>query len=108
MVSTMRELDYEDSQGRRWRVSLPDSVSDEHAASGLLIGPLPIVDSLSLCEPFATRLHNELHRRKLWRLRDIQMRTGELHAAILSALRLDAQTIEAEFARLEKSEDVKA
>ena len=104
----LRELDYEDSQGRRWRVRLPVNLGDEHAAQGLLIGPMPIVDSLNLCEPFATRLHNELHRRNLWRLRDIQQRRGDLQAAILAAHRLDAQTIEGEYSRLERSEETKA
>ena len=104
----MREVDYVDEQGRRWRVSLPEGVSDAQAALGFAIGPPPICDTLKLCEPFATRLHNELHRRELWRLQDIRMRQGELQAAFMAALRLDTQTVEAEYQRLEQSEEVRA
>lgn len=107
MVET-RELDYEDAQGRRWRVALPVTLADEHAPLGLVLGPPPVCDALNLCEPLATRLHNELHRRKLWRLRDIRARQGELQAAFMAAQRLDVQSIEAEYQRLEQSQEVRA
>ena len=98
----MREIDYTDARGRMWRVKLPDGVPDEDAALGILVGPMPIVDTLNICEPTATRLHNELHRRGLFRLRDVQRKPSEVHAALMAALRLDAQTIEAEYQSLER------
>lgn len=98
----MRQLDYTDERGRIWRVELPDGVPDDEAALGVPVGPPAICDALALPEAVGTRLHNELHRRKLYTLRDVQGRPGELHGALMAALRLDTQTIVEQYAQLEK------
>lgn len=98
----MRELDYTDKRGRIWRVQLPDGVPDDEAHMGVPIGPPAVCDALELPEAVGTRLHNELHRRGLYRLRDVQSRPGDLHAAIMSALRLDLQRVEEQYRSLEK------
>lgn len=99
----MRELDYTDGAGRTWRVALPDEAPDADAPHGAIVGPPPVVDALGLPEPVATRLHNELHRRGLFRLQDIQRRPGDVQAALQAALRIDVVTIVNECAALERS-----
>lgn len=98
----MRTLDYTDDRGRIWRVELPDGVPDDGAALGVPVGPPAVCDALELPEAVGTRLHNELHRRGLFVLRDVQSRPGDLRAAIMAALRLDLQTIEEQYRSLEK------
>lgn len=84
-----------------WLVELPDGVPDSEAAEGVPVGPPPVADALGLPEPFATRLHNELYARKLWRLRDVQRRPADVQAAIVAALRLDVTTVVSKYAELE-------
>ncbi len=98
----MRELDYTDEIGRTWRVALPDGVPAEDAPLGVPIGPPPVADVLGLPEPWATRLHNELHRRGLYRLRDVQLRPQEVQAALQAACRLDVVAIVNAYAELER------
>lgn len=97
----MRELEYTDAGGRLWLVELPDGVPDSEAGQGIPVGPLPVADALGWPEPFATRLHNELARRHLWRLRDVQRRPNDVQAALMAALGLDVTAITNEYARLE-------
>lgn len=89
----MKYVTYEDGRGRLFRVSLPDDVPDSEAFKGIPIGPPDVVDLLGLPEPVATRLHNELHRRSLWNIREIKRRPGALTAALQAALRVDFQTL---------------
>lgn len=99
----MRLLDYTDERGRRWRVALPEDAPDSDAARGALIGPPPVADDIGLPEPQATRLHNELHRRGLYRLRDVQRRPQDVQAALMAALGLDMQRIAQAYQALEQS-----
>jgi len=89
----MKSVTYKDEKGRLYKVSLPDDVPDSEAIKGIPIGPPDIVDALGLPEPFATRLHNELHRRSLWNIREIKRRPGALTAALQATLRVDFQTL---------------
>lgn len=98
----MRELDFTDERGRTWRVQLPDGVPDDEAPQGVPVGPPAVADALGLPEETGTRLHNELHRRKLFTLRDVRRRPGDVHAALMSALRLDTQRIEEQYALLDR------
>jgi hypothetical protein len=86
-------VDYTDEHGRLYRVKLPDDVPDEQAELGIPVGPPDVVDELGLPEPFATRLHNELHNRSLWNHREIRRRPGALQGALQAALRTDFQML---------------
>ena len=99
---SMRELDYTDERGRTWRVALPSEAPDSEAAQGVPIGPPPVGDEIGLPEALATRLHNELHKRRLWRTSDVQQRPAEVQAALQAALRLDVVAIVNAFATLER------
>lgn len=100
----MRQLDYTDEEGRTWRVELPDGAPDAEAPRGIIVGPPPVADGLALPEPFATRLHNELHRRKLWSLKEVQHRPHDVQAAILAAFRVDVIAVVNAYVTLERPE----
>lgn len=89
----MKIVDYEDDRGRKFRVELPDNAGIEDAEFGVPVGPPPVVDILELPEPFATRLHNELHRREIWNEAVIRRNPGALIGAIQAAVRVDTQII---------------
>lgn len=58
------------------------------------IGPPDrVVDVLGLPEPFATNLHNELHRRGLLTYADISKDPRSLQGALQSILLLDVQKL---------------
>lgn len=88
----MKVVDYQDALGRWWKVELPDDVEIENARSGIPIGP-PDVSQLNLPIPLLTRLHNELYHRKLYTLKDVYSRSGELQAALQAALKIDVSTL---------------
>jgi hypothetical protein len=93
-------VDYTDAAGRTYRIAPIDGIDD--LALYPVIGPPPgLVDALGLAEPVATRLHNELHRRALWRLRDAQRRPQDVQAALMAAIRNDLQSIVGQYATLE-------
>lgn len=98
----MREITYTDAGGRLWLVQLPDGVPDSDAEQGVPVGPPPVADALGLPEPVATRLHNELARRKLWPLRDVRQRPADVFAALQRALQVDVQLILAKYQELEE------
>jgi len=89
----VREVDYQDERGRKYRVRLPDEASDDEAADGVPVGPVEVADALGLPEPVATRLHNELHRRGLWNLREVKRRPDALLGALQATLNVDVQVL---------------
>ncbi len=97
----MREVDYTDERGRRYRVALPEGAADHEAAMGIPIGPPDVVDALDWSDEARTRLHNELHRRGLYRLVDVRHRPAEVQAALQAALRTDALAIMAQYEMLD-------
>lgn len=92
----MREASYQDIHGRWYAVLLPDDVPDEEAYRGLPIGPPPL-EALGLPFEIEVRLHNELYNRRIFTERDARSRAHEISAAIASACRLDAMTVQALF-----------
>lgn len=55
--------------------------------------PERAVDVLKLPEPFATNLHNELHRRNLLTYADVVKNPQSLQGALQSVLMLDVQKL---------------
>lgn len=76
-----------DKQGRNYEAW----VDGKHK---IIIGPPEdLVESLGLPEPFATRLHNALHARRLLNYQDVSRNSKSLIGALQETLLLDAQTL---------------
>lgn len=88
----MREVKYVDSLGRRFKVSLPDDLSDDDAKHGIIIGP-PILDGLGLPVQLEVELHNQLYERGIFTLREAKARRSELVSALQRVLAIDADKI---------------
>ena len=78
---------------------LPEGLDHE---AGTVLGPPDVVDLLDLPEEVATRLHNELFRRKLFTYKDVSKRPSEVQGALQKVLRLDAATISTAYHQYEK------
>lgn len=85
----MRQASYRDPVGRMWEVFLPEGVPDEMAPQGIPIGP-PSLSHLGLPLELEVRLHNELHARALFTLKDVRQHPNEILAAYQAALKVDA------------------
>jgi len=88
----MRQVTYTDTAGRKWQRLLPDAAPDSDARKGVPLGP-PSLEALGLNHETEVRLHNALFNRGLITADDVARRPNEVAAALMSALRLDAQTI---------------
>lgn len=91
-VQTLREVEYEDPQGRKWARILPSDASDSDAIVGVPVGP-PSLDSLELPLEVAVRLHNQLFHRRIFTRQDAEKRTQDIAGALMSALKVDVQRI---------------
>lgn len=89
----MRDIDYTDERGRKYRVKLPDEADDSEAPYGILVGPQAVVDELGLPEPQATRLHNQLHARGIWTAREARKRTSDIFGALQAAFNTDVTAV---------------
>ena len=87
----MREIDYE-SDGKWYRVRLPDNAPDSDATYGIVVGP-PDVSTLGLPADVAVRLHNQLFSRHIFTLKEATSRSNELFAAWQAALRVNVQQL---------------
>jgi len=81
-----------DGVGRKSLVHVPDGAPEKSWGQGILLGP-PDISSLGLSEEVTTRLQNELFNRGIIRRGDARARRPEIHAALMAALRVDAETI---------------
>lgn len=81
-----------DGSGRTSAVTVPDAAPPSTWNAGILIGP-PDLGELGLGEELTTRLHNELFNRGIVRRIDARARRAEVHAALMSALKVDAEKI---------------
>lgn len=88
----MREVGYEDDDGRLWIVALPDGVPDEEVAKGVHVGPAP-VDALGLPHDTAVRLHNQLAARRIFTYQDAVTRRAEVFAALQAAFGVDTENV---------------
>lgn len=89
---------YEDEQGRNTAMQVPDGLPRDLWHQGIPIGP-PDLSSLGLKEETTTRLHNELFNRGIIRKSDARLHRTEVHAALMSALAVDAERIIAIYER---------
>jgi hypothetical protein len=85
-------VDYEDSDGYRWLVRVPEGCED--ASMGIPIGP-PDLTALGLPPDIQRRLHNQLHSRGLLTKRDLNGKMREVVAAVQATYRVDAQAVTA-------------
>lgn len=98
----MRVVDYADERGRKYRVRLPNGVSDSEAAKGVPIGPPDIADFLEWPEPLATRLHNALFDYELWDVHVARKNPKLLFGMLQRVLKVDVQILMEAFRNLEK------
>lgn len=87
-----KQVEYTDLLGRKTLVILPDDVPDTDGYMGIPIGP-PSLDSLDLPPETQTRIHNELFYRGLYSVKDVASRPSDVVAALMSALKVDAEII---------------
>ena len=88
----LKGVDYKDTQGRIFRVLLPETSPDSDAHKGIVIGP-PALDTLGLPSEAAVRLNNQLHARRLFTYEDVKRRKGDVFGALQAALRVDSQRV---------------
>lgn len=89
----MKEVDYTDTDGRKWRVRVPDDCPVDRYSEGIPVGP-PALAALGLPLELEIRLHNELHARKLFTTRDAMRRPQEVTAALQAALKVNMQRLQ--------------
>ena len=102
----MRKVDYANELGRMYRVMLPDGAPDDEAPMGIPIGPPDVVDAIGLPEPFATRLHNLLHKRGLFDVKTVRRTPQALQSAIQSAIKVDVHVLMQAYLESEKEAPV--
>lgn len=88
----MRRSDYQDQEGRRWAVWLPEGVPDHDAHLGIPIGP-PSLDALDLPLRVAVRMHNELYARRLFTGQDVRRNPEAIAQAVRAAYKVDTADI---------------
>jgi hypothetical protein len=88
----LKEVDWTDAEGRIWRTLIPQSVSDADAQRGVPVGP-PSLEDLELPLAIEVRLHNQLHARRLFTIKDVKARRRDIVGALLAVFKLDAQHI---------------
>jgi len=91
-MSSLRETSYEDGEGRRWAVLLPESAPESDAAQGIPVGP-PSLEVLGLPLEVEVRLHNQLFDRHLLRSSDVKRRPADVMGALMATLKVDKQRI---------------
>lgn len=99
----MRQVDYEDERGRKYRVKLPHGVPESEAEKGVPVGPPDVVDELGLPEPFATRLHNMLFKHQLWTINEVRKKPKTLFNALQVAMKTDVNGLMAAYMDLERN-----
>lgn len=76
---------------------VPDNCPDEYVRAGIPIGPPDLDSQLAergWPESARIRLHNQLHARGLFTLKDVLRKSVDLEAALKAALKTDMQTLQ--------------
>lgn len=89
---TLRNVEYEDADGRKFLRGLPEGVPDTQVAIGVPLGP-PSLRELGLPLDIEVRLHNQLYARGLLTESDVRQRIGEVRSAVSAAFQTDVQRI---------------
>ncbi len=85
--------DYQDEDGRWWRVRVPLG-SEGQEAMGIPVGP-PDLSSLGLPDAASIRLHNQLFHRGLFTKANLRGRGQEIFAAVQAAYKVDSAAVTA-------------
>jgi hypothetical protein len=94
----MESTTHTDEKGRIYEVLTEGDMT-------IVVGPPEgLVESLGLPEPFATNLHNALHRRKLFNYAAINKSPDSLRGALQETLMLDVQRLSEAFFKYEHQE----
>ena len=88
----IKHVDYQDEDGRMWRVQVPDDCLPENYHSGIRLGPPFITDEL-WDSAFEVRLQNALHSRGIFTERQFRARLRDVNAALNAARRSDVQRL---------------
>lgn len=90
----MEQKTITDERGRKYEALVDGELQ-------IILGPPEgLVDALTLPEPFATRLHNILHARKVWNYPMAMQKSAQLAGALQEALLVDVQLLTQEFHKL--------
>jgi hypothetical protein len=82
-----------DQRGRMYRSVIPDGAPDSEAPLGMILGPPDVADYVGLPEPIATRLHNILHKKGLFSMKEVKRDSNALFSALQLALRVDVHML---------------
>lgn len=92
----MKQVDYEAKDGRKFRVQVPDDCPENMYKSGIPVGP-PDIDhrlaGMGWPKELRVRLHNQLHARKLFTLRDLMRKPQDIEGALKATLKVALQAI---------------
>lgn len=88
----MREIEYQDDVGRKFRVLIPKDSPDTHAKYGIILGP-PDLSPLKLTENAEVRLNNQLYHRRILSFRDAMSNKREVLAALQATFAVDVEEI---------------
>lgn len=98
----MRRITHTNDNGRKYAYIMPDNVADSEVESGIMVGPVDVVDVLDYPEEIRTKLHNELFNRGIMNYDDARKKPGQIQAAIQAALRMDVAIIQDAFFNYER------
>lgn len=94
----MKQIEYVDADGFRYYVLVPNAAPASHAHMGVRVGP-PDLGELNLPDHIERRLNNELFSRGLITVADVRRRPGDVQAAVMAAMKTDAQLVMALYER---------
>lgn len=89
----LKQVKYQDSEGRFKVVLLPEQEPDDYAEDrGIPYGP-PNLDDLDLPHEISVRLNNELYYRGIFTATDAIKRRSDIQLALMAALKVDTARI---------------
>lgn len=91
----MRRVTYKSREGKYYEVLIPDDAPDSEAVKGVMVGPPDFAIDVKDLE---IQLHNQLHSRGIFTLKDALSKRQEVENALKAALRLDVEFILQQYA----------
>lgn len=89
-------VEYQDDDGRKWKVAVPSDCPPDMFCSGIPIGPpalAEIAEDHQWPKEFEIRLHNALYNRGIFTRADFEARGRDVLAALQAALKVDLATL---------------